>query len=81
MKSTAEAERVYYLVVSNTGARSIKYVITHYCGYEVAGKANVSRYASWARFHKVSPEKEAEEAAKANFNDETKILEEMSNGK
>ncbi len=52
-------------------------MITHYCGYKVAGKANVSTYASWARIHKVSPEQEAEEAAKANFDDEIKILEEM----
>ena len=81
MKSPSERERIYNLVISNTGARSIKYVIKHYCGFEVAGKADVSRYASWAKVHKVTPEIEAENSAKANFDDEIKILEEMYNGK
>jgi hypothetical protein len=77
MKSMVQGRRLYEMVVQDGNAPSIKYVLKHYCGYEVAGKEDVSKYESWAKVHKVTPDIEAENSVKANFDDEIKILEEM----
>ncbi len=79
MKSRKQARFLYDGAINYVYARSTKYVLKHYCGYEVGGKENNRRYASWAETHNFTPEKEAENRAKGNYFDEIKILEEMFN--
>ncbi len=75
MQNSEEAKRLYKLSVDK--GSSVRYVLHNYCRIEVAGKEDNSRYAEWAAIHKVTVDQEAEERAKANFQDEIKILEEQ----
>ncbi len=79
MKSMVQGQRLYEMVVQNGNAPSIKYVITHYCGYEMAGKEDYSYWVPFAKDRGISPKERAEMSVKNNFNDEIKILEEMYN--
>jgi hypothetical protein len=79
MKSYAQARRLYRWSVDGGQARSMRYVLRHYCGMEVVGKEDNSRYASSAKYHNRTPDQQSEHAAKMNFYDEIKILEEQFN--
>jgi hypothetical protein len=77
MKSMVQGRRLYEMVVQDGYAPSIKYVLKHYCGYEVAGEEDLKRYLRRAKSEKKIPSEVAEEVAKYNYLDEIKILEEM----
>lgn len=79
MKSGDQANRLYNWSIDNAQARSIRYVLRHYCGVEVVGKEDNSRYASWAKHDGQTPDQESEDRAKLNFQDEIKILERQFN--
>ncbi len=79
MKSSEQAKRLYRWSIDSAQARSMRYVLRHYCGIEVVGKEDNSRYASWAKHHNRTSDQESEDAAKANFRKEIKILEEQFN--
>jgi hypothetical protein len=79
MKSRTQGQRLYRMAIESAGARSTKYVIKQYCGYEPVGKEDNSSYESWAETHKITPAKEAARSASNNYMDEVEILEEMFN--
>ena len=63
------------------GQKSMKYVINHYCGYEVAGKEDASRYKMSGEMEGLTAEEEMLRTAKQIFRDEIKIIEEINHGK
>ena len=80
MKDKKQRDWIYYMIISQTGARSTKYVITHYCGYEVAGKEDIKIYEDSylsGKMKNMTLAEKAEQAAKDNYMDEIKILKEM----
>ena len=80
MKDKKQRDWIYYMIISQTGARSTKYVITHYCGYEVAGKEDIKIYEDSylsGKMKNMTLTEKAEQAAKDNYMDEIKILKEM----
>ncbi len=80
MKDKKQRDWTYYMIISQTGARSTKYVITHYCGYEVAGKEDIKIYEDSylsGKMKNMTLDEKAEQAAKNNYMDEIKILEEL----
>lgn len=79
IKSQNQGQRLYRMAIESPGARSTKYVLKQYCGYEPAGKEDNSSYESWAETHKISPAEEAAKSASNNYMDEVKILDEMFN--
>ena len=52
MQNSEEAKRLYKLSVDNGQARSIRYVLRHYCGIEVAGKEGCIR-SLWPMFSRL----------------------------
>ena len=79
MKNIKQAKRLYRWSIDGSQARSMRYVLRHYCGMEVVGKEDNSRYASRAKHYNRTQDQESEHAAKANFRQEIKILEEQFN--
>lgn len=73
IKDYKEREHIYHIAINSSIARDIKYIIEHYCGYEVAGKI---RYAyRLASLKKITPEKQEEFECRSSLREEIQIIE------
>lgn len=81
MKEKVQGERLHEIVIEDPGARSTKYVITHYCGIDVAGKEdnNKREYVEIGKLHNRTADEEAAHAAMVGYFQEIEILEEQFN--
>lgn len=79
MEDQEQGERLWRIAVDSHGARSAKYVIKHYCGIDVAGKEdnNKRKYIEIGKLHNRTPEEQSDNNARANWDEEVKILEEQ----
>ncbi len=78
MKDRVAADTLYDWAINSQ--MSTKYVLEHYCRVKVAGKEDFSKYESWANNRNISAAMEAQSAAKSNYTDEIKILEDLYYG-
>ncbi|WP_306547790.1 hypothetical protein [Desulfobulbus sp.] len=81
MKENDQGKSLYEIVIEDPGARSTKYIITHYCGIEVAGKEDNSKwmYVDVGKLHKRTPDEQSNNNARLNYQEEIEILEEQFN--
>lgn len=80
MKDKVAAKTLYDWAVNNQS--SMRYVLEHYCGYDVAGEEDMSYYETIGYVSKgKTPAEEYEDRVKRNYSEEIKILEEMFRGK
>lgn len=83
LKEKDQGKWLYEIVIEDPGARSTKYIITHYCGIEVAGKEdnNKREYVEIGKLHNRTADEEADHAAMVGYFQEVQILEEQFNGR
>lgn len=77
MADRKQGDRLWRIAIDLPGARSAKYVIRYYCGIDVAGKEdnNKRQYIEIGKLLNRSPDEQADSRARANWDDEIKILE------
>ena len=71
-----ERKAVYYIAIDAVGPKDTKYLIEHYCGFEVVGKVDMTSVVSFARAKNVTPKEQEEFERRASLSDEIKIIEE-----
>lgn len=81
MKEKDQGKWLHEIAIEDPGARSTKYIITHYCGIEVAGKEDNSKwmYVDVGKLHNRTPDEQSDNNAKLNYEEEVEILEEIFN--
>jgi hypothetical protein len=76
MKDRAQARNIYDVAVNSRIAMFQKYILTKYCGEDVPGVEDMSKFTGWGE----APEKFLEGSLKNLFSEELKMLEEWNNG-
>jgi hypothetical protein len=79
MKERKTAQQFYNAMVNSTGGRFSKYVLSRYCGYEVAGKVDMTDYSGWMQM--TPDEYEEREIRQVLFVSEIEALEEQVHGR
>ena len=77
MRDRQQAETFYHLAVNTQGARFLAYSLHRFCGLDVAGDEDMSRYHGTAK----TPEQWRNEQLSGLFPGQVKILEEMYHGR
>ncbi|CCK80812.1 uncharacterized protein TOL2_C26530 [Desulfobacula toluolica Tol2] len=75
IRNHKEREAIYHIAVNAVGARNTKYLIEHYCGYEVAGKMDMSFAIAFAKDKNITLEQQEELWRRASLREEIKIIE------